>query len=212
MAGFIDFAAKTAASIRKTLDRIDDRLDDSDAYNALRSVPGQVARAAVRVKRAGQRVVKGYSDEQVFDFGTSELKLIARKLHEFALHDIGYPDDYSDYLKPRREGWEKALAPLKAMESYQREYADAASSSDDGFMPLPSCERCGLAYSAWLEDIDYAADVIGAYADFNDGIDEQMAVVGMFGDEEWERRHDMLEKEFRRVWAWLGRNINGIWW
>lgn len=208
----INATAKLTAKAKLTADKIKDKIDDSSINRITYSLNSKIN----KIRMASQRAVKGYDEQQVYDFGDSELKLIASKLHKFALETIGYPDGYNDYLKPHEDGWEKTIAPFKAAEAYTEEHGHIIADKDKNGKPLaiqiPTCENVGIEYSAWLEDIEYAASVIDEYIDYNYNSDRIINTIDMFGKDEYKRRADMLDKEFQRTWAWLGRHIMEIWW
>lgn len=211
--GIINTAAIAAAHIAHKYEQADDKINITGRIDGIKNVYG-------KARKAGQRAVRGYSDDQIYELWYNELTSLSKKLHRFAETTHGSPSDYDDkskWLKPRDDDWEDSIAPWHAKEQYELANSDdeLITSKDNNGNPLtyriPTCKECGVDYCAWIEDIDYAADVIDEYVRMNDNILIYSGISDMFGKDEADKRTEMINKEFKRVWAWLGDNMLSLW-
>lgn len=211
---FIDGIARIAASISK---RIDDMSDD-DKVISMQNKIDDIRAGFHEIKFAGQRVKRGWSDDALWDLGYYELKGFAERLHEFAYktHGVpyGYGDDRSKWLKPRDDNWEDSIAPFNAIRAY--EDANGPIESNHEFnghktFTMPTVRDCGEDYCAWIEDINYAADVIDEYIRMYDDSTVYVHIEDIYGSDEAKRQLDAVDTEFQRVWKWIGENILSLW-
>lgn len=140
---------------------------------------------------AYQRLRRGYSDKDLWDAGTYQLELMSNILEEYAWNHNGEPEDYKDpsnWLYERDKKWfdDKDKKPLD--DKVTREF--------------------NLGYYAWNEDLIKAATVIDAYANYTVRFGEDSEIYGL---EEAERRSNDMNREFCKVWAWLGEYIKYLW-
>lgn len=140
---------------------------------------------------AYQRLRRGYSDKDLWNAGTYQLELMSNILKEFAWNHAGEPADYenpSNWLYERDEKWfdDKDKKPLD--DKVTREF--------------------NLGYYAWNEDLIKAATVIDAYANYTVKFGEDFEIYGI---KEAERRSNDMNREFRKVWVWLGEHIKYLW-
>lgn len=211
--GIVDIAAVTAAKITRKYNEIDNKVHVTWAVNKLK----EAKRDAVY---AGQRAFRGYSDADIYELGYIELENLVKKLREFARRTHGNPADYDkpeNWLKKRDKNWEDSIAPFKAQEVFNEYHdedelvCDRDKSGNPIAYRIPTVKDCGVDYCAWLEDLDYAADVINEYNEYMNDCLAYCAVSDMFGKKEAERRQELLEAEFKRTWEWLGKWILNIW-
>lgn len=177
--------------------------------NVFWRVRQSATRACENTKYACQRAFRGYDDLQVWNFGFSEIRLLAKKLRCLESTAHGSPinyDDENNWLMPRDENWESTIAPSRAMSLKEQEPDYDA----DKFDHVLQVKDCGRNFCAWLEDLDYAADVLDEYAEMCDNIRGYDTIV-IYGREEYDRRMKLIQEKFDTVWAWIGKNIPNLW-
>lgn len=177
--------------------------------NVFWRVRQSATRACENTKYACQRAFRGYDDLQVWNFGFSEIRLLAKKLRHLESTAHGSPmnyDDENNWLMPRDENWESTIAPSRAMSLKEQEPDYDA----DKFDHVLQVKDCGRNFCAWLEDLDYAADVLDEYAEMCDNIRGYDTIV-IYGRDEYDRRMKLIQEKFDTVWAWIGKNISNLW-
>lgn len=177
--------------------------------NVFWRVRQSATRACENTKYACQRAFRGYDDLQVWNFGFSEIRLLAKKLRHLESTAHGSPmnyDDENNWLMPRDENWESTIAPSRAM-SLKEQEPDYDANKFDHVLQV---KDCGRNFCAWLEDLDYAADVLDEYAEMCDNIRGYDTIV-IYGRDEYDRRMKLIQEKFDTVWAWIGKNIPNLW-
>ena len=177
---------------------------------------------AGKTKRAGQRVSKGYDDHALWNLGDEELRRLSKMLVEFAETAHGYPlsyiqDDSVSGIKNGREHW---------LDKHENDYDEWLESrwAPVGFNTLDwnhatvddinrslneTVREYGPDAAAWIQDLYHASVVLGRYVDRNDDMLDSYENIKLGLDTK--EHDDMVEAEFKRVWAWLGDVILNIW-
>lgn len=177
--------------------------------NVFWRVRQSATRACENTKYACQRAFRGYDDLQVWNFGFSEIRLLAKKLRHLESTAHGSPmnyDDENNWLVKRDEHWGSTIAPTRAM-SLKEQEPDYDTNKFDHVLQV---KDCGRNFCAWLEDLDYAADVLDEYAEMCDNIRGYDTIV-IYGRDEYDRRMKLIQEKFDTVWAWIGKNIPNLW-
>lgn len=169
-------------------------------------------------KYAMQRARRSYDDFQLFELGFNEINLLSKKLRAFADSVHGYPafyDDKKNWLIKHGNDWEKSIAPHHAMELYNEEHGvdidEIAKPSSKGanLSKVLTVEDCGVEVCAWIEDLQYVADVFEEYDKyFNSKVETDYLI---YGKEETKRRGDLIQEKFTEAWNWLGKMIPNLW-
>jgi hypothetical protein len=198
-------------------DKLYDALPDS-----IRSVywwlHRNVSNGRSAVKHAGQRAIRGYDDLTLWNLGGSELERLANLLHVFAMHTHGYPaayiEDDSDLgIRNGRKHWlNKHLEDnaewlrSSALGVPSHLYDDKRKLSEHDLNM--TVKEYSPAAAAWSQDLEYASIVIREYLRVNNDVDHIMDRDDKLGTR---NHYDKVEKEFHRVWTWLGTVMLGIW-
>lgn len=177
--------------------------------NVFWRVRQSACRTCENTKYACQRAFRGFDDSEIWNFGFSEIRLLAKKLRHLESTAHGSPmnyDDENNWLMPRDENWESTIAPSRAM-SLKEQEPDYDANKFDHVLQV---KDCGRNFCAWLEDLDYAADVLDEYAEMCDNIRGYDTIV-IYGRDEYDRRMKLIQEKFDTVWAWIGKNIPNLW-
>lgn len=205
MKDFANFLVKVADGLKNVTIKGYKWCEDNVFWRVRQSA----TRACENTKYACQRAFRGYDDLQVWNFGFSEIRLLAKKLRHLESTAHGSPmnyDDENNWLMPRDENWESTIAPSRAMSLKEQEPDYDA----DKFGHVLQVKDCGRNFCAWLEDLDYAADVLDEYAEMCDNIRGYDTIV-IYGRDEYDRRMKLIQEKFDTVWAWIGKNIPNLW-
>lgn len=161
-----------------------------------------------------QRMRYSYDNTQIIELGDSELRILAKKLHKFAATAHGYPYRYDKqgkeaYLVKHSEVWERSICVPERASQLFWESPDGIKFKKEQPDTMPTIEDCGIAFCAWLEDVEFAAYVLEEYSQWNN--DRKYKVSELYGDDEFSRQNKLIEERFQQAWAWIGRNINDLW-
>lgn len=166
-----------------------------------------------------------------------ELHRLSAMLDDFARDEVGHPVGYAaseHVLVDREEGWEAQPLPigvaLSGNSAVREAAAEVARTADRGGVVVDHTVRCsdiGADYAAYLDDLTVAADGIGAWADWLDGIAGvasgdggdtcslpvavRLAAETEDGAEAARAMEQGMVDRFMRAWEWLGHNLHGLW-
>lgn len=183
-------------------------------------------------KSAVSRVVKGYDSTAVWDCGPQLMVEIPKKLREFADTTIGYPAEYDDpsnwlSIVTRDDDWPDKIAPFNSTRALNPngdvDNGDAIPVGDDGM--LVKCKNdngeiittlirnkdIGLEFAAWIEDVEFAADVIEEWGKASSDVLWFDKYDKLYGHDKAKELNEDLHSKFKIVWAWLGENLPGLW-
>ena len=179
-----------------------------------------------RVKRAFQRVHRGYDDYDVWDLGNNEIARLSKLLLAMARTGNGYPLIYiqddsdadidgsdadihngrkywlnkhdDDYDEWLKTPWDRfGITPIDSAEDFNYKFNETV-------------EEYGADGAAWTQDLYYASRVFSRYSQLKDSSleDYEDRAIGLIDDGDNEKR---IESEFRRVWSWLGEVLPDMW-
>ena len=212
------------ARLRKIAEGVADVADD--ARRGVRSIYGN-GRDAV------SRMTKGYDSTGIWELGPQLMIDIPKRLHKFAETTVGYPADYDDpanwlSIVPREDGWEDSFAPMgatRALYPYgDPEEGDVVPDGGNGILVRRKSDTdgrvittfvrnkdVGLGFAAWIEDIDYAANIIEEWQSASGDVLWFDRNKDLYGQETAKEMYDTLQAKFKIVWEWLGENLPALW-
>lgn len=167
------------------------------------------------VKSAVQRVNRGWSDEDAWDVGHATLVRLSGMMAWLAAEGHGYPAGYDEdrskwLVRHEGEDYEKWLrSPARVVDRISADVDAGVCDLNKAFNETVS--EYGVGASAWMQDLDHASRVLKEYAAGCYDVERWSNDVDVYGREEVDRRHEALEAEFQRTWAWIGEWLTSMW-